>query len=186
MSEQPTTTENKNVGKKSKNHTEITENDESHSKPKNRDKPPKVLFYHFLIYLFYKQDSQKKPKRGFPLRSKENVANNNLGSERRPSRSNTDKSITNSVSSHSKQASERNKKKPSHSFCKKQSDSKKKFVRRDSNQDLTGISSSAERGRQRSRSFEVTRRSDSRSNSAVRKTPKIINDSVEKEITTFF
>lgn len=173
MSEQPTTTENKNVGKKSKNHTEITENDESHSKPKNRDKPPK-------------QDSQKKPKRGFPLRSKENVANNNLGSERRPSRSNTDKSIANSVSSHSKQASERNKKKPSHSFCKKQSDSKKKFVRRDSNQDLTGISSSAERGRQRSRSFEVTRRSDSRSNSAVRKTPKIINDSVEKEITTFF
>jgi hypothetical protein len=41
MSEQPTTIDNKNGGKKSKNHTEITENDESHSKPKNRDKPPK-------------------------------------------------------------------------------------------------------------------------------------------------
>ena len=92
MSEQPTTIDNKNGGKKSKNHTEITENDESHSKPKNRDKPPK-------------QDSQKKtqpPKRGCPLRSKENVQNNNIGSDRRPSRSNTDKSIANSVSSHSK------------------------------------------------------------------------------------
>jgi len=40
--------------------------------------------------------------------------------------------------------------------------------------------------RGRSRSFEVTRRSESRSNSAIRRTPKITNESVEKEITHYF
>lgn len=40
--------------------------------------------------------------------------------------------------------------------------------------------------RGRSRSFEVTRRSESRSNSAIRRTPKITNESVEKEISHYF
>ncbi len=42
------------------------------------------------------------------------------------------------------------------------------------------------RGRVRSRSFENTRRSDSRSNSALRRTPKLTNESVEKEISHYF
>ena len=42
------------------------------------------------------------------------------------------------------------------------------------------------RGRQRSRSLEMSRRSDSRSNSALRRTPKITNESVEKEISNYF
>lgn len=46
--------------------------------------------------------------------------------------------------------------------------------------------SSEKENRGRSRSIELTRRSDSRSNSALRRTPKMINDSVEKEITNFF
>jgi hypothetical protein len=42
------------------------------------------------------------------------------------------------------------------------------------------------RGRSRSKSFELTKRSDSRSNSALRKTPKLTNESVEKEISNYF
>lgn len=46
---------------------------------------------------------------------------------------------------------------------------------------------SSERSRQRSRSFDLTRRSqESRSNSALRRTPKITNESVEKEISNYF
>lgn len=55
---------------------------------------------------------------------------------------------------------------------------------RKSNSEIKDNKSDNSRGR--SRSFEVTRRSESRSNSAIRKTPKITNESVEKEITHYF
>ena len=46
---------------------------------------------------------------------------------------------------------------------------------------------SRRRDRHRSRSFELTKRSDSRSNSALRRTPKpMTNESVEKEISSYF
>jgi hypothetical protein len=59
----------------------------------------------------------------------------------------------------------------------------KERKRRVSGSEVKDSKSSDSRGRVRSRSFEVTRRSDSRSNSAMRRTPKITNESVEKEIS---
>ena len=56
---------------------------------------------------------------------------------------------------------------------------------RKSNSEVKDNKSDNSRGG-RSRSFEVTRRTESRSNSAIRRTPKITNESVEKEISNYF
>lgn len=67
----------------------------------------------------------------------------------------------------------------------KQSESKRKP--REENSDLKFSAERPEnQARSRSKSFELTKRSDSRSNSALRRTPKITNESVEKELSSYF
>ena len=102
----------------------------------------------------------------------------------------TEKSIGNSLCSSTKHQTGKQQK-MNRSFTKMSEQKQRNLpaLREESLSDLKKFSSERRpqaESRGRSRSFENTRRSDSRSNSAMRRTPKITNESVEKEIQNFF
>ena len=170
---------------------------------KKGTRPPKTTGKHGKVSSTVVLCEDKTKKRG-SLKLKENLDNSNkqkpknathLDSDRRSTKNMTDKSNTNSICSSTKNHQQR----LNRSFTKGVSDQKNRnrpkigLVLREENQSEGKKQQqySSERraeaeSRGRSRSFENTKRSDSRSNSAMRRTPKITNESVEKEISHFF